>query len=90
MAKNYPSNNTSIYSTMKKLCPEHLPRKTSPNKKQIIIYDRIFLARALIIQLIYHIYLGNTHIIEYLKKYNYLNIFYGYDISYDISYDSLY
>jgi hypothetical protein len=43
MAKNYPSNNTSIYSTIKKLCPGHLPRKTSPNKKQIIIYDRILL-----------------------------------------------
>jgi hypothetical protein len=66
---------------MKKLYPKHLPHKTSPNKTQIIIYDRILLARALIIQLICHTYLGNTDIIEYLKKYNYLNIFYGYDVN---------
>jgi hypothetical protein len=64
------------------LYPKSVPVDDVENTKyMLVVQDRTLLARALNLQFLCHMYYWNGNILENIKKYNTMNIFYGYDVN---------
>jgi len=50
-------------------------------KSKHIMFDRVLLARALNLQFLCHMYYPFPNLLQNLRKYHDLRIFYGYDVS---------